>query len=226
MTCMAREPWHSTVSPTSRAMTTATDFLPDRINLTSLRKSAHHCRGCDLYKRATQVVFGEGLVRSRLMLVGEMPGDEEDKEGRPFVGPAGRLLDQALEASGINRDEAYVTNVVKHFKWSPKGKRRLHEKPNRTEVVSCIPWLTSELEVIQPSVLVFLGATAAQALLGSSFRVTKERGKFIESDLAPRVTATVHPASVLRQRTSADRERAREEFFDDFLTIAGVLNGS
>lgn len=206
-------------------MKTAAEYLPDRINLSALQDAVHGCRGCDLYKNATQAVFGEGLVRSRLMLVGEMPGDKEDEEGKPFVGPAGRLLDQSLEEAGINRDEAYVTNVVKHFKWSPKGKRRLHEKPNRTEIQSCLPWLKSELDVIQPEVLVCLGATAAQALLGRSFRVTKQRGEFIESDWAPHVTATVHPASVLRQRSDADRRKARAELIEDLRKVAGILNG-
>lgn len=206
-------------------MRTAADYLPKRTNLTALKRAVHDCRGCDLYKDATQAVFGEGLVRSRLMLIGEMPGDKEDEEGKPFVGPAGRLLDEALTEAGINRDEAYVTNVVKHFKWTPSKKRRLHQKPNRTEIQSCLPWLKTELEVIRPEVLVCLGATAAQALLGRSFRVTKQRGEFIESDWAPHVTATVHPASVLRQRSSDDRRRAREELIDDLRSVAHVLNG-
>ena len=206
-------------------MTTAAEYLPEKINLSSLQDAVHQCKGCDLFKGATQAVFGEGLVRSRLMLVGEMPGDKEDEAGKPFVGPAGRLLDESLQAAGIDRDEAYVTNVVKHFKWSPRGKRRLHEKPNRTEIQSCLPWLTSELEVIQPEVLVCLGATAAQTLLGASFRVTKQRGEFLESDWARHVTATVHPASVLRQRSDKDRRKARDQFIEDLRMVAGVLNG-
>ena len=206
-------------------MKTAADYLPDKINLSGLQAAVDDCKGCDLHKNATQAVFGEGLVRSRLMFIGEMPGDKEDEAGKPFVGPAGRLLDESLAAAGINRDETYVTNVVKHFKWSPKGKRRLHEKPNRTEIQSCLPWLKSELEVINPDVLVCLGATAAQALLGSGFRVTKQRGDFVESDWAPHVTATVHPASVLRQRSDEDRRKAREAFIEDLRKIAGVLNG-
>lgn len=206
-------------------MITAADFLPERKNLTALQSAVHGCRGCDLYRNATQAVFGEGLVRSRLMLVGEMPGDKEDEEGKPFVGPAGRLLDEALVEAGIERDDAYVTNVVKHFKWTPKGKRRLHQTPNRIEVQSCLPWLESELEVIQPEVLVCLGATAAKALLGSSFRVTKQRGVLIDSDWAPHVLATVHPASVLRQRSDEERRQARAALIDDFRVVAGVLNG-
>lgn len=207
-------------------MTTAEDFLPDRLNLTVLKEAAAGCRGCDLYKNATQTVFGEGLVRSRLMLVGEQPGDVEDLEGRPFVGPAGRLLDDALVEAGIGRDEAYVTNIVKHFKWEPKGKRRLHSKPNRTEIVSCLPWLRSELEVIRPHVLVCLGATAAQALLGADFRVTKQRGEFIESDFAPHVMATMHPSSVLRQRSSENRRHAFEDLVEDLRKASARLDGA
>ena len=205
-------------------MITAADFLPERKNLTALQRAVHSCRGCDLYKNATRAVFGEGLVRSRLMLVGEMPGDKEDEQGKPFVGPAGRLLDEALVEAGIERDDAYVTNVVKHFKWTPKGKRRLHQTPNRIEVQSCLPWLESELDVIQPDVLVCLGATAAKALLGSSFRVTKQRGVLIDSDWAPHVLATVHPASVLRQRSDEERRQARTALVDDLRVVAGVLN--
>lgn len=206
-------------------MTTAEDYLPDSLNLKAIKKAAAVCKGCDLYKNATQTVFGEGLVRSRLMLVGEQPGDKEDEQGKPFVGPAGRLLDDALVEAGIDRDDAYVTNVVKHFKWKPSGKRRLHDKPNRTEIASCFPWLEAELDVIEPHVLICLGATAAQALLGSSFRVTKQRGTFVESEFAPRVMATVHPSYVLRQRTDSDRRRAYEELVDDFRMAAEALNG-
>ncbi len=159
------------------------------------------------------------------MLVGEQPGDKEDEQGKPFVGPAGRLLDDALVEAGIDRDDAYVTNVVKHFKWKPSGKRRLHDKPNRTEIASCFPWLEAELDVIEPHVLICLGATAAQALLGSSFRVTKQRGMFVESEFATWVMATVHPSYVLRQRTDSDRRRAYEELVDDFRMAAEALNG-
>ncbi len=207
-------------------MTTAEAFLPDRINLSALKQAAVGCRGCHLYENATQTVFGEGLVRARLMLVGEMPGDKEDLAGKPFVGPAGKILDDALIEAGIDRDDAYVTNVVKHFKWEPRGKRRLHSTPNRTEVVSCLPWLRSELEVITPTVLVCLGATAAKSLLGSEFRVTRQRGELIRSEYAPNVMATLHPSSVLRQRSSENRRKAYENLVDDLRKAAAVLNGT
>lgn len=208
-------------------MITAEDFLPDRINLTALKQAAAGCKGCRLYENATQTVFGEGLIRSRMMMVGEQPGDSEDETGRPFVGPAGRLLDDALLEAGINRDDVYVTNVVKHFKWEPRGKRRLHSKPNRTEIVSCLPWLRSELQVIEPIVLMCLGATAAKALLGKDFRVTKQRGEFIVgSDLAPHVIATLHPSSVLRRRSDEGRRKAFEDLVDDLRKAAGALDGN
>ncbi len=205
-------------------MATAEDFLPERINLAALKKAAAGCRACDLYKNATQTVFGEGLVRARLMLVGEQPGDQEDLEGRPFVGPAGRVLDEALAEARIPRETAFVTNVVKHFKWEPQGKRRLHSKPNRTEILSCLPWLRSELDVVKPDVLVCLGATAAQAILGSDFRVTKRRGELVPSDFAPRVMATLHPSSILRQRTSEARRKAFDDFVDDLRIAADLLD--
>lgn len=207
-------------------METAENYLPDRINLSALKRAAAHCRGCHLYKNATQTVFGEGLVRSRLMLIGEQPGDEEDVQGLPFVGPAGRILDRALVQAGIERDEAYVTNVVKHFKWKPSGKRRLHAKPSRTEVVSCFPWLRSEIEVVGPRVLVLLGATAAKALLGSDFRVTRQRGELIESTFAPHVMATMHPSSVLRKRSTEARREAFEVLVHDLRGAARHLNGA
>ena len=206
-------------------MTTAEDFLPNRLNLSALEEAARGCRGCHLYRDATQTVFGEGLVRSRLMLVGEMPGDKEDLAGRPFVGPAGKILDDALIESGINRNDAYVTNVVKHFKWEPRGKRRLHSTPNRTEVVSCLPWLRAELAVIEPKVLVCLGATAAKSLLGRDFRVTRMRGELIPSEFAPNVMATIHPSAVLRQRSSDDRRKAFESLVEDLQVAAALLNG-
>lgn len=206
-------------------MTTAEEYLPDRINFTSLKQAASGCRGCHLYENATQTVFGEGLVRSRLMLVGEMPGDKEDLAGKPFVGPAGQILDDALVEAGIDRDDAYVTNVVKHFKWDPKGKRRLHSTPNRTEIVSCLPWLRSELEVIEPEVLVCLGATAAKSLLGRDFRVTRQRGEMIKSEYAPHVMATMHPSSILRQRSSEGRQQAYANLVDDLRKAATLLNG-
>lgn len=171
------------------------------------------------------VVFGEGAKSSRLMLVGEQPGDEEDLTGRPFVGPAGRLLDRALEEAGIPRDDAYVTNVVKPFKWVAKGRRRLHQKPNAREVGACLPWLEAEIEVVKPEVLVCLGATASQALLGRDFHGSRQRGEFVPSGLAPHVTATVHPSSILRAVTEDDRRREMGLFVDDLRKVQGVLNG-
>lgn len=204
----------------------AEQYLPDAINLAALKEAVQDCRGCDLYKRATQAVFGEGLVRSRLMLVGEQPGDQEDKQGRPFVGPAGRVLDKALEEAGIDRDEAYVTNIVKHFKWvRGTGDRRYHKQPSLFEVRACKPWFEAEVEVIRPRVIVALGATAARAIIGSDFRVSKQRGEWVDSDFAEHVTATVHPSSILRQQTDRDRERAMRAFVEDFEKIEKKLNG-
>jgi len=191
--------------------------------LDALRKEAAACRACPLWKTGTQTVFGEGASGSRVMLVGEQPGDQEDKAGRPFVGPAGRLLDEALAAAGIDREAAYVTNVVKHFKWEARGKRRIHAKPSWSEVAACRPWLDGELEAVRPQVLVCLGATAAQALLGRAFRVTKQRGTWVESDLAPHVTATIHPSAILRQRTDEDRRREMAAVVDDLRVVAAVL---
>jgi DNA polymerase len=179
--------------------------VPD--TLATLRDAAAGCRACPLWQIGTQTVFGEGPEDAELMLVGEQPGDREDREGRPFVGPAGRLLDEALEEAGIDRTRVYLTNAVKHFKWRAGGKRRIHAKPNWSEVAACRPWLDGELEVVRPDVLVCLGATAAQALLGRSFRVTKQRGEPVESDLAPHVLATIHPSAILR----ADAERRKIE---------------
>jgi len=201
---------------------TAAEYLPERLALTSLRKAAADCRGCELWRTATQTVFGEGAKRSEVMLVGEQPGDREDREGRPFVGPAGRLLDEALDEAGIDRTRAYVTNVVKHFKWQARGKRRIHAKPAWSEIAACRPWLDAELEVVRPDVLVCLGATAAQALLGRTFRVTRERGRDIESDLAPHVLATIHPSAILRA-DAADRERERAAFVADLEVAASLL---
>jgi uracil-DNA glycosylase len=203
---------------------TAADYLPERRNLKSLREAAAGCRGCGLWEDASQTVFGEGPARrAKLMLVGEQPGDREDREGKPFVGPAGRVLDQALEDAGIDRGEAYVTNVVKHFKWRPAGKRRLHQRPNAEEIRACRPWLDSELEVVKPQALVALGATAAKALLGSSFRVSRQRGEFVESDLAPLVTATVHPSSILRIDDSDERRLAELDLVADLGKVAEKL---
>jgi len=202
----------------------ARDFFPRRINLTSLTKAAKGCRGCDLWKIGTQTVFGEGRARSQVVLVGEQPGDQEDRTGHPFVGPAGRLLDTALEEAGIDRDLAYVTNVVKHFKWKPRGKRRIHQKPNAREIKACFPWLEAELAVIDPRVIICLGATAAQTLLGKTFRVTKQSGIWIKSNFAAKVMATVHPSSILRAPDEETREREYKEFVKDLRVAAKEIN--
>jgi DNA polymerase len=191
--------------------------------LEALREDAAGCRACDLWERGTQTVFGEGGAKSRLMFVGEQPGNDEDLAGHPFVGPAGKLLDQALEEAGIDRSLAYVTNVVKHFKWEPRGKRRIHAKPNNIEIAACLPWLQAEIELIKPEVLVCLGATAAQALLGRTFRVTQSRGKFVESPLAPRVLATVHPSSILRAPDPETRHSEMARFVQDLKVVAKAL---
>jgi DNA polymerase len=189
---------------------TAAPLVPENPTLPKLREAAAGCKACDLWKTGTQTVFGEGTRNAEIVFVGEQPGDKEDLAGRTFVGPAGRVLDEALEAAGIDRKLAYVTNAVKHFKWEPRGKRRIHAKPNWAELTACRPWLDAELAVVKPKVLVALGATAAQALLGRQFRVTKQRGVPVESDLAPYVIATVHPSSILRQETDQDRAAAFE----------------
>ncbi len=190
-----------------------------------LRRAAADCHACDLWKTATQAVFGEGSRNATVMLVGEQPGDQEDRQGRPFVGPAGKLLDQALAEAGIDRAEVYVTNVVKHFKWSAaeRGKRRIHKKPRASEIEACRPWLDGELEAIRPDVLVCLGASAAQALLGKDFRVTRERGKWVESSLAPHVIATVHPSSILRAPDDEGRHAQMKAFVDDLIQVARVI---
>lgn len=201
----------------------ARDFLPEHRSLPGLRRAAAGCRGCPLYERATQTVFGDGPAKAPLVLVGEQPGHEEDKQGHAFVGPAGKLLDRALEQAGVSRDQAYVTNVVKHFKWIPSGARRLHQKPSAREIGACLPWLEAEIELIRPKILVCLGATAAQALLGKTFRVTTQRGQFIESELAEYVMATVHPSSILRARKEDDRREQMEGFVADLRRVARVL---
>ena len=203
----------------------ATPFLPERRTLSALREAAKGCRGCHLWQGATQTVFGEGLKRARVMFVGEQPGDKEDLAGKPFVGPAGRELDKGLEAAGIARDEAYVTNVVKHFKFEERGRRRIHQTPKRFEIDACRPWLDEELRVVRPEALVLLGATAAKALLGSSFRLTRHRGELLESELAPVVTATIHPSAILRQRDDASRAAEREAFAEDLRVVARALAG-
>jgi uracil-DNA glycosylase family protein len=187
----------------------------DTSSLAELREAARGCTACHLYKRATRTVFGEGPEDAPIMLVGEQPGDYEDIQGRPFVGPAGKMMDQALEEAGIDRNKVYVTNAVKHFKWEPRGKRRIHQKPNAREIAACRPWLQAELRLVKPKLLVCLGATAAQAVFGPSFRVTRERGKVLSSNLAPRVLATVHPSSLLRQPDEESRKREYRRFVAD-----------
>jgi uracil-DNA glycosylase family protein len=207
----------------ARAAESAEPLVPERPTLSRLREAAAGCRACPLWKTGTQTVFGEGLAKAEIVFVGEQPGDREDREGRPFVGPAGRVLDEALAEAGIDRRLAYVTNAVKHFKWEGRGKRRIHQKPNADELAACRPWLDAELSVLDPQVLVALGATAAQALLGRSFRVTKQRGVPVESDLAPNVLATVHPSSILRAPDEAARSEAYAAFVADLRTVAELL---
>ena len=201
----------------------AAEFFPGKLTLPALKDAAADCKACDLWKRGTQTVFGEGRKRSTFLFVGEQPGNEEDVTGKPFVGPAGRLFDSALEEAGIERSQTYVTNVVKHFKWEPRGKRRIHKKPNAGEISACRPWLEAEIAVVKPKVIVVLGATAAQALLGPNFRVTKQRGEFIESTLAPYVMATVHPSSILRAPDDETRRLEHRRFVEDLKKLARVL---
>jgi uracil-DNA glycosylase family protein len=202
---------------------TAAPLIPERPSLKKLTEAAAGCSACPLHETGTQTVFGEGAVNAEIVLVGEQPGDQEDLAGKPFVGPAGRLLDKALEEAGIDRKLAYVTNVVKHFKWQPRGKRRIHQKPNAAEIAACRPWLDAELALVKPKVLVCLGATAAQALIGRQFRVSKDRGVPVESDLAPVVMATVHPSSILR---SDDREAEMAMFVEDLRRVAEALRAA
>jgi DNA polymerase len=199
-------------------------MLPQRLSLPKVRAAAAGCRACHLYENATQTVFGEGPSKAEVMLVGEQPGDAEDLAGQPFVGPAGKLLDRALEEAGIDRRRVYVTNVVKHFKWEPRGKRRIHAKPNQAEIAACRPWLETEIALINPRVLVCLGATAAQALLGKAFKVSKQRGTFVPSSLAPRVTATVHPSSILRAPDDESRRAEMQRFVADLARVARELS--
>jgi uracil-DNA glycosylase family protein len=200
----------------------ALDFFPSHLTYPSLKNASKDCKGCDLYKVGTQTVFGEGKVPSPLMFVGEVPGDEEDLKGHPFVGPAGRLFDRALEEAGIDRSETYVTNVVKHFKWkpAPRGKRRIHDKPNAIEIRACTPWLGAEIKIVQPRILVCLGATAAQALFGKDFRVTKQRGEWVASEHAERSIATLHPSAILRAPDPDMREQQYRDFVGDLVKIA------
>jgi uracil-DNA glycosylase family protein len=201
----------------------AASWVPERPTLPRLREAVDDCRGCPLWRTATQAVFGEGRARAPVMLVGEQPGDQEDLEGRPFVGPAGRVLDDALAEAGIDRDATYVTNAVKHFKFETRGKRRIHAKPTWSETMACRPWLEAELAVVRPRVLVCLGATAAQSLLGKQFRVTKQRGAWIESDLAELVTATIHPSAILRRRDAESRRVEQARLVEDLRKVAAVL---
>ena len=206
----------------ARATTSAADFLPEELSLPALREAAAGCKGCDLWRLSTQTVFGDGPESAGVMFVGEQPGDQEDRAGKPFVGPAGRLLDKALVEAGIDRSAAYMTNAVKHFKWQARGKRRIHQKPAWAEITACRPWLEAELTVVRPRVLVLLGAVAAQSLLGREFRVTQNRRKLIESDLAPAVTATIHPSAVLRGAPER-REAEFAAFVDDLRFVANLL---
>ena len=203
--------------PSRSPYPTAAPFLPEKRTITALREAVEHCRGCPLYANATQAVFGEGSLGAEVMLVGEQPGDQEDRDGAPFVGPAGAVLDRALDDAGIDRKQTYVTNAVKHFKWKARGTRRIHDKPSWTETVACRPWLEAELQLVKPRALVLLGATAAQSLLGKTFRVTQMRGRPLDSDLAELVVATIHPSAVLR---SDDREAMFAGLVDDLRVVS------
>jgi DNA polymerase len=206
-----------------RVEKTAAPLIPPEPTIPKLREAAMTCRACELWKRGTQTVFGEGRSKARVMLVGEQPGDQEDIQGRPFVGPAGKILDKALEEAGINRDEVYVTNVVKHFNWEPRGKRRIHKKPNSMEITACKPWIEAEIDVIKPDVIVCLGATAAQALLGREFRVSTLRGTWVSSPFAPFVMATVHPSSLLRAPDEVTRRLETKRFIQDLKLVREAL---
>ena len=207
-------------------VSSAAAFLPERLSLRSLREAARECTACPLWRSGTQTVFGEGRKRARIFFVGEQPGDREDLEGRPFVGPSGRLLDEALLEAGVDRADVYLTNAVKHFKWKPQGKRRIHQKPNWREISVCRSWVEAELAVVKPQVLVCLGATAAQSLLGREVRVTRDRGRLLESDWAPAAIATVHPSSILRAQSSNDREREQALFVADLRLAAEAVAAS
>jgi len=206
-----------------RPQNTAAPLVPANPTIPKLQAAAADCRACDLWKRGTQTVFGEGSSKARVMFVGEQPGDQEDIQGHPFVGPAGKILDKALVEAGIDRNEVYVTNAVKHFKWEPRGKRRIHKKPNSLEITACTPWIEAEIEVIRPAVIVCLGATAAQALLGRQFRVSTQRGVWVESPLAPFVMATVHPSSLLRAPDDETRHQETKRFIADLQRVHEAL---
>ncbi len=201
----------------------AAPLVPPHPTLSSLRRAARDCKACDLWRRGTQTVFGEGAARADVVLVGEQPGDQEDVQGRPFVGPAGKLLDRALEAAGIDRRAVYVTNVVKHFKWEPRGRRRIHTKPNAAEIAACRPWLESEIAVVRPKIVVCLGATAAQALLGKQFKVTRQRGEPVTTPEGLPALATVHPSSILRAPDEAARHAEMERFVEDLRKVAARI---
>jgi uracil-DNA glycosylase len=212
-----------TKRPPRKPPFSAADLVPERPTLPKVREAAADCKACPLWKLGTQTVFGEGRKGARIMFVGEQPGDQEDLAGRPFVGPAGRELDRALAEAGIDRADVYVTNVVKHFKWEPRGKRRIHKKPNASEIAACRPWLETEIALVKPEAVVCLGATAAQALLGRDFKVSKQRGERVASSLAPLVSATIHPSAILRAPDAAAREEERRRFVDDLKNVRGYL---
>jgi len=205
---------------------TAAPLVPNRPTITKLREAAAGCKACPLWKTGTQTVFGEGAPHAKVLFVGEQPGDKEDLTGKPFVGPAGRILDKGLDAAGIDRSEVYVTNAVKHFKWEPRGKRRIHKKPNQLEITACRPWLDAEIQVVKPEVVVCLGATAAQALLGKQFKVTQRRGELISHELAPYILATVHPSSILRTQDDQSRHDEMARFIEDLRQVATALRTS
>jgi DNA polymerase len=207
----------------AKSPTTAAPFVPETTSVRVLNAAAHECRGCDLYKTATQVVFGAGPKGAQVMFVGEQPGDQEDRQGEPFVGPAGAMLDKALADAGIPRDAVYVTNAVKHFKWEPRGKRRIHKKPRVSEIKACRPWLEAELEAVKPAIVVCLGATAAQSVLGPQFRLMAHRGEVLSSPLAAQVVATIHPSAVLRAPDAEGRRAAYEMLVGDLKLVARVL---
>jgi uracil-DNA glycosylase len=207
-------------------MSSAAEFLPKKRTLTALASAAEGCRGCPLYKDATQVVFGEGRSSARLMLVGEQPGDKEDREGEPFVGPAGRLLDKALEEAGIERSEAYVTNAVKHFKWRPRGTRRLHQTPRMGEIEACKPWLEAEVQAVEPEAVLAMGATAARSLFGTDVKVTRDRRKPLESPLAAVAAVTIHPSAILRLRDHDERKAEFAGFVADLEGVTAALEGT
>jgi uracil-DNA glycosylase len=204
-------------------MSSAAEFLPERRSLQALAEAAEGCRGCELYKDATQTVFGKGRAKARLMLVGEQPGDKEDRDGEPFVGPAGRLVDRALAEAGIERSDAYVTNAVKHFKWRPRGKRRLHQTPRAGEIEACKPWLEAEVQAVEPEALLAMGATATRALFGPKVKVTKDRGRRLDSPLAPVAAVTIHPSAILRLREQDEREAELAAFVADLEGVAATL---